>query len=318
MNRRRVLLSLLCGTVYGVVLRVLIAISESSSWGSNSPVLGAVSIAFLFLGPVAVGYLTVRMHPAPSWPFRLFAPWLAILLGVVVIALTAYEGWACIVMGLPFLLPISTLGGLLGALPALRGRSPMPVVAFALLPVVVGPLEQRVPQPADLRTVASVIEIAAPPSRVWQEVVQVPAIAPSEIPDALYLRMGFPRPISATIDGYGVGAMRRATFAGNLVFHETVTDWREPSLLSFRIAAQTDSIPPTTLDRHIVIGGAYFDVLQGTYELVPLASGGTRLRLTSRLRVSTHLNAYAGPWADAIMRSIQETILAVEKKRAET
>ena len=95
-----------------------------------------------------------------------------------------------------------------------------------------------------------------------------------------------------------------------------MTDWQEPRRLSFRIAAQTDSIPPTTLDRHITIGGEYFDVLQGTYVIEPTAQG-VRLRLTSNLRVSTHLNAYAGPWADAIMRSIQETILAVEKKRAE-
>ena len=109
----------------------------------------------------------------------------------------------------------------------------------------------------------------------------------------------------------------RATFTGNLVFHETVTDWAEPRLLSFRIAAQTDSIPPTTLDRHVTIGGQYFDVLQGTYVLEPLA-GGTRLRLTSKLRVSTHFNVYSGPWADTIMKSIQETILAVEKKRAES
>jgi hypothetical protein len=33
--------------------------------------------------------------------------------------------------------------------------------------------------------------------------------------------------------------------------------------------------------------------------------------------VSTHFNVYSGPWVDAIMRSIQETILVVEKRRAE-
>jgi len=44
---------------------------------------------------------------------------------------------------------------------------------------------------------------------------------------------------------------------------------------------------------------------------------GTRMRLESRLRVSTHFNVYSGPWVDAIMRSIQETILVVEKRRAE-
>jgi hypothetical protein len=111
--------------------------------------------------------------------------------------------------------------------------------------------------------------------------------------------------------------MRRATFTGNLVFHEHVTAWSPSRLLRFRIAAQTDSIPPTTLDRHVTIGGPYFDVLEGTYELEPRADGSTRVHLISRLRVSTHFNVFAGLWADAIMRDIQRTILVVEKKRAE-
>ena len=56
------------------------------------------------------------------------------------------------------------------------------------------------------------------------------------------------------------------------------------------------------LDRHVTIGGRYFDVLQGTCVIEP-TPGGVRLHLTSNLRVSTHFNPYAGPWADAIMRS---------------
>jgi hypothetical protein len=308
--RRNILLGILFGTAYGLGLRLLIAVTEKS----NSQLLGGVSVGFLCFGPLAIGYLTTRMHPDPGWWYRLFAPWLPVVIGTAVTALTGVEGWACIVMGLPILLPMSTLGGLLGAW--VRPRSPLPVAAFALLPFVSGGIERGIPEPVALRTVESTIDIEAAPARVWGTIVQVPPIAPGEIPDALYLRMGFPRPIAATIDGAGVGAMRRATFGGNLVFHETVTDWQEPRRLSFRIAAQTDSIPPTTLDRHIIIGGEYFDVLQGTYVIQPTAQG-VRLRLTSNLRVSTHLNPYAGPWADAIMRSIQETILAVEKKRAE-
>ena len=297
------------GVIYGLFLRFMITMTD------ENVVLGVMSVAFLVLGPLAIGYLTVRSHPSPRWWYRLFAPWLSIIVGTFIVAFTGVEGGACIVMGLPILLPLSTIGGLLGFWP--RRRSPVAVAAFALIPLVGGGFETRVPEPISLRVVESSIEIKAPPSRVWQEIVQVPAIRPDELPDALYLRMGLPRPISATIDGSGVGAMRRATFTGNLVFHETVTDWAEPRLLSFRIAAQTDSIPETTLDRHVTIGGEYFDVLQGTYVLEP-SSQGTRLRLTSKLRVSTHFNMYSGPWADAIMRSIQETILAVEKKRAES
>jgi len=308
---RNILLGIVCGAAYGLLLRLSIAISQRL----GSAILDAMTVGFLFIGPAVVGYLTVRLHPSPGWYYRLFAPWIPVLAGTFMTALTGMEGAACIFMGLPILLPLATLGGLLGAW--IRPRSPIPVAAFAVLPFVSGGIERGIPEPVALRTVESTIEIKASPDRVWATIVQVPPIEPGEIPDALYLRLGFPRPIAATIDGSGVGAMRRATFAGNLVFHETVTDWQEPRLLSFRIAAQTDSIPPTTLDRHVTIGGEYFDVLRGTYVIEPTA-GGVRLRLTSNLRVSTHFNPYAGPWADAIMKSIQETILAVEKKRAES
>ena len=74
----------------------------------------------------------------------------------------------------------------------------------------------------------------------------------------------------------------------------------------------------TTLDEHVKVGGRYFDVLEGEYELGPLAGGDTLLHLSSRVRVSTHFNAYAGFWTDAVMRSIQSSILQVIKQRAET
>jgi len=44
---------------------------------------------------------------------------------------------------------------------------------------------------------------------------------------------------------------------------------------------------------------------------------GTWLVLRSRHRTSTHFNGYADWWASRIMRSIQENILQVHKRRAE-
>ena len=58
-------------------------------------------------------------------------------------------------------------------------------------------------------------------------------------------------------------------------------------------------------------------MLTGTYELRPLADGGTQLVLTSEHRVSTAFNPYAVWWADRVMRSIQTNILGVLRDRAE-
>jgi hypothetical protein len=162
----------------------------------------------------------------------------------------------------------------------------------------------------------SAIDIAAPPDRVWPLIASVDSIRPEEERPALFIRLGFPRPISATLSHPGVGGVRTARFERGLVFTETVTDWQPGTRLSFTIHPNTDEIPPTTLDPHVTVGGPYFDVLTGTYELHPTATG-TRLVLRSRQRVSTRFNFYAGWWADRIMGSIQDNILAVHKLRAE-
>lgn len=47
------------------------------------------------------------------------------------------------------------------------------------------------------------------------------------------------------------------------MFSETVNRWEPESDLRFSIRANTDAIPPTTLDEHVTIGGAFFDVLDG-------------------------------------------------------
>jgi hypothetical protein len=100
------------------------------------------------------------------------------------------------------------------------------------------------------------------------------------------------------------------------VFTETVNRWEPDSDLRFSIHANTDSIPKSTLDEHVTVGGAFFDVLDGEYRLERRPEG-VLLRLTSHERLSTHFNPYAGVWTDAVMRSIQNQILQVIRKRCE-
>jgi hypothetical protein len=296
------------GLAYGLVTRML---AEATRYGA---LFGVMTLSFLFVVPMVVGYLTVRPHPQPSWRYRLLAPWLPTILSVAACYAVGWEGTICIVMGLPVLLIFSSLGGVLGAA---GPRSSAGAVGAILLPFLTAPLEHRVPAQISVHRVHTSVTIAAPPVTVWNEIVEVPTIQPAEQHPALFTRLGFPRPVSATLSRPGVGGVRRARFEWGVLFLEQVTDWVPERMLRFSIAAQTDSIPPTTLDRHVTIGGPYFDVLAGRYDIRPLAGGGVVLDLTSELRVSTHFNVYASPWADAIMRSIQRNILQVIRTRAE-
>ena len=111
--------------------------------------------------------------------------------------------------------------------------------------------------------------------------------------------------------------MRDASFAGGLLFKETVDVWEPEQRLGFTIVAQTDKIPATTLDEHVRVGGLYFDVLRGEYRLEPLANGRTRLHLSSRHRIATDFNWYAHLWTDAVMSDLQKRILVVIQKRCQ-
>lgn len=124
---------------------------------------------------------------------------------------------------------------------------------------------------------------------VWDNIKSVRAIQPTELPGSWVGRIGFPRPVAATLSQESIGGVRQASFTGGLVFTETVNLWQPQKDLRFSIHANTDSIPPTTLDEHVTIGGAYFDVLDGEFRLEQ-RHDGVLLHLSSHERLSTHLN----------------------------
>jgi len=65
------------------------------------------------------------------------------------------------------------------------------------------------------------------------------------------------------------------------------------------------------------VGGPYFDVLEGTYRIERLNDRQVLLHLSSKHRLSTRFNFYAGLWTDFIMRDIQRNILRIIKRRCE-
>lgn len=298
------------GVGYGVLARFVAATEQFGDW------FAVMSIAFLVVVPLVIGVLTVSAVDAPSIAYRIFAPWVPMLLVVLTVVLIGWEGGICVYMGLPILLLFASLGGIIGARVPFRRRGVR--AAVLVLPFALGPVERGIPAPDRLTETVTTIDIAAPPAVVWPLITSVDSIRPEEQHPALFTRMGFPRPISATLSRPGVGGIRTARFERGLAFAETVTEWVPEQRLRFAITPFTDSVPPTTLDEHVTIGGPYFDVLTGSYELTPIDQGrGTHLVLRSEHRVSTRFNLYAGWWVDRIMASIQDNILEVHKARAE-
>jgi len=304
------------GAIYGIVARAVVSFEPQTHriGDAIAPLFSVMSLGFIICVPFAMGYLTVKpAPPSPPWWFRVFAPWIPCLLVVLAAFVIAWEGLICIVLALPIMLFFSSLGGLFTVTAASESGATLPIIL--LLPYVVMPLEHGRVAPREIVETTTETTISAPANVVWRHVVSVDSIRPDEERPALFTAIGFPRPISATLSHEGVGGIRDATFQGGIHFVETVTRWEPERAIGFTIRAQP--VPASTLDPHVTIGGPYFDVLTGTYELYPLSNGKVRLVLHSQHRVSTEFNLYAGWWSDRIMRSIQDNILDVIQRRCE-
>ncbi|HVU04506.1 MAG TPA: hypothetical protein VHE30_22265 [Polyangiaceae bacterium] len=325
--RRGRLLAMVAGLVYGVLGRLLFGLSYAH-WDVPIPdsvtsALGVMTGSFLFVLPVAIGYLDQsvadELSDAPyHWVLAFFVPMQSVLLMLGLMALLSIEGTICIAMASPAFLLLAGLGGLVGH--AVRRhtneRTRTGLLSVALLmPYVACPIEQRFTVPEERREVENAVKIRAPPGIVWEEIASVPAISRSELPFRVAHLIGLPRPVEATLSEHRTGGVRIATFERGLSFRETVTRWEPARALSFSI--HVEDAPSAALDEHVAVGGPFFDVLDGTYELEATPDGGTLLRLTSHQRLSTRFNFYARLWTDFVMSDLQSAIMSVVRERSE-
>ncbi len=300
--------------VYALVMRYL--------FGSMDDVFEIMSISFLFLLPILVGFLCVflsRFKNSEKWWFIFFAPWIPVVLFAIITLILSIEGFACWVMVMPLFLLAASLGGIIaGYLKRREIRSKAKISLLVLLPFLISPLEDSINTFPSSYKAYTYIDINSTPELIWDEVTRVKAIPNEEDRGDFTKFLGFPRPIEALLDYEGIGASREAKFSGGLVFHEKVVEYQDNKKMVFTIAANTHEIPAATMDEHVLIGGDYFDVLKGTYELEKIDSEKYRLHLFSNFELNTSFNFYAAPWAKWIMKDIQNNILQVEKKRAES
>jgi hypothetical protein len=324
--RRSQALAIAAGVVYGVLGRLAFGLSYSK-WNPDVPIwvtqsLAVMSVSFLFFMPLTIGFLdqvvperavAKARHP---WLRAFFSPMVPVLLMLALIAVFEVEGTICIAMALPIFLLLAGIGGCIGL--AVRrnteGKTRAGMISFVvLLPYLASPAEQQLRTPVEIREVTNTVRIAASPEVVWREIKSVPAISPDELPFRFAHFIGLPRPIEATLSDDRTGGVRIARFERGLRFREIVSAWEPERRLSFSIRAEP--APPTALDEHVAVGGPYFDVLDGTYELQAGHDGTTVLKLTSHQRLSTRFNFYAGLWTDLIMSDLQSAITAVIERR---
>lgn len=313
-NIKSWLLGIGFGIAYGLCLRLL-----SGSYQLQN-ILVVMSIGFMVFGPLIIGWVTVHFSKDPNLTKlkSFFMPFLSIFFGCLVTYLMKIEGLICIIMYLPLGFLLSGFGGLIAYSKKNKPSNKASMLIMLALPFAAQFTENKINFETRSHTVKNSIHISSSAPKVWNEIKSVKTITKNELDNSWVHSMGFPRPLDAEIDHEGIGGIRTARFERGLVFNETVNQWQPNKLLSFKIEVDPKDIPPTALDEHVTIGGPFFDVLHGTYEIAEQTDGSVILNLESKFRLSTHFNSYAGMWTNLIMHQIQSDILSVIKKRSET
>ncbi len=243
---------------------------------------------------------------------------LSVTFGGLVLFAAAVEGIICLAMAAPLGYGLALMGAALGYFIQNRPRPAAHAAALVLVilgvPVLMGAEELAAERDAAL-PLSTVVEIDAPPAKVWENVVSF-----SELPAPAnpIFKLGFAYPVRATIEGRGVDAVRRCEFTTG-AFVEPITVWDEPRLLKFSVTAQPapmkesswyPDLHPTHLDGFLVSEG-------GQFELTPLPGGRTRLTGTTWYRHEIRPAWYWRPMSDEIIHRIHARVLAHVKNLSE-
>lgn len=308
-RRQTLLVGLSGGLAYGCLEYGLILLADRT-----------VSIGLVFALPLILGaipvLLSTREQLSAYWRL-LFVPWGICILLCTLAFTVNLEGVVCLLFVLIPFLVVSFLGMFLFRLYKLRWGRRTPLYVSLLLPLLVIAVEERVGPATSLGSVTTSVIIHAPRSLVWESIKNVRDIHPEEIPSHFVHVIGVPKPLDGRLDRDGVGGVRSITWEKGMHFREVMTAWHEGWGYDYDIDVDPTSIPPTTLDEHVVVGGEYFDVLDGGYRIDSIAPALCRVTLRCRYRVTTTFNFYCRWLADYLINDFNEVILEVIRKRCE-
>jgi hypothetical protein len=275
------------------------------------------SILFLTT-PVVIGAASGYLHNRSV--LRSLGSTLAVATGSVALGglsllLFAVEGILCVAMALPLALVAAALGAGIARWVVASGRSAGPGLALLilLLPLLAG-IERWQPR-VELFEVASVVEVNAPAALVWHHVV---GFSDLPEPDDWAFRTGIAYPMRATIEGHGVGALRRCVFSTG-AFVEPITAWEEPTRLAFDVREQPPPMHEWSPYRHVHpphLDG-YLRSRRGEFRLVPIAGGRTRLEGSTWYELDLAPQLYFAAWSHWAIQRIHARVLNHVKQLAE-
>lgn len=301
------LIGVLIGIIYGVVTRVV--------FGERATL---ASITYLFLIPTILGIIPMIFandDQLRSYRNIIFIPWVTTATFFLTTLLVGLEEFLCLlVLAAPFFI-LGTIGAFIVRLVMLH-RQKNKFMAIIFLPFLLSPFEEAIKSPSEIYTVSDEIVINASREDVWKNIINVADINKDEFTPGFFNYIGIPRPLNAVVDKQEVGGTRIGNFDGGLKFVEKLTVFEPNERVSFSIDVDPASVSSRVFDQH-VLNGNYFSFIDATYDVIDDGGEQTRLRLTSRYRLTSKVNFYGKWWGEQILGDFQERLLSVMKKRAE-
>ena len=255
---------------------------------------------------LGLGYQLSRMNMNGMGQTLGFA-FASALIACLALLLFALEGLVCIVMAFPVVVVAILAGAILGRTLVGLGRPGVrtPLCLMMALPLSAWFDSKIEPTPA--RMVTTSIEVDAPMSEVWKNVVQF-----SELPkpEGWLFKTGIAYPLRARIEGQGVGAIRYCEFSTG-AFVEPITVWEEPTRLGFDVIEQPlpmeewsfyADLRPPHLEKS-------FRSVRGEFRLSALPGGRTLLEGSTWYELQMAPEMYWQLWSDAIVQRIHGRVL---------
>ena len=277
---------------------------------------GTYGLTLFVVLPVALGAFSAWLVKPKTAAKAAGVGMVANLIASLAFLVFGLEGLVCIAMALPLALPLGALGGWLAYSSNHKRILASGTAMLALLPLGVGTLGFDMTARPDVFEVHSSIEIAAPPERVWKNVVTFSELPP---PTEWYFKAGIAYPIRARIVGTGPGAIRYCEFSTG-PFVEPIQVWDEPHLLRFSVTqnpAPLNEWSPYSriMPRHL---HGYLISKQGQFLLTPLPNGHTLLEGTTWYQHGLWPESYWTVWSQAIIHRIHMRVLNHIKNLSES
>lgn len=268
---------------------------------------GRYGWTLFFVLPTAVGALGGWLGKPKTAGEAASAGMIANLIASLGFFALGFEGAICIVMALPLAVSLGALGGWLVYVSKDRRIVANGMAMLMILPLSAGTLGFDLTAKPDVFVVRSSIEIAAPPERVWKNVIAFSELPP---PTEWYFKTGIAYPIRAEIVGSGPGAVRYCEFSTG-PFVEPIEVWDEPRLLRFSVAENPAPLNEWSPYAHIMprhLHG-YMTSKQGQFLLTPLPNGHTLLEGTTWYQHGLWPETYWTLWSQAIIHRIHMRVL---------